>query len=450
MNSLKKLMLLSVAFLSTAVVIGSVNNSSFQQMNAEGTEGEPIRPVAFVLTGQSNMEGNTRFSKSDLDKVFTQLELDDTQCCYDGISEVRTSYYGCGYGQIYTESNVHASNNVSGHKIDGKFLDTKTGMGNSNSSIGPELGAAYVLRKFFGTQEQPIYFIKCGVSGSGFDQKDSQGSKCDWNVEKDESLYSNILKPYTTNCLNLIEEEAGAKPIIQAFLWNQGESDADDKKSPLYNDRFEALIGKFKEDFADYSKDGDKDNIAVIDALIYEKGKKQTQDLNDKKLENIAAHNNYYYVDATQREGGLSLTMGSDNLHYDLKSMVRLGMAYGEEIIKSMASFDVTTPKKIKYKINEEVKLEGLAITVRFSNGFTLELGEEEYEVKEVDTSEPGEKEVLINTKYGVASYTIKVSKNGCAGDILSVTVLSSLVLAAGFALLFVSSKRKRFANESK
>lgn len=329
MKSLKKLMLLSVAFL-TMTISGCNNNSGSQE--EESKEPEKVFPAVFILTGQSNMEGNTRFSKTDLDKVFTQLELEDTQCCYDGIKEVRTSYYGCGYGQIYTESNVHASNTEKGHKIDGKFLDTKTGMGNSDSSIGPELGAAYVLRKEAST-DRPIYFIKCGVSGSGFDQKDSQGSKCDWNVEKDESLYSNILKPYTTNCLKLIEAEAGAKPVIQGFLWNQGESDADQKKIPLYNDRFNALVNKFKDDFGEYAKEGNKENIAVVDALIYEKNKKDTQDLNDKKVENCNAHDNYYYVDATQREGGMSLTMGGDNLHYDLKSIFRLGMAYGQAII---------------------------------------------------------------------------------------------------------------------
>ena len=448
MKSLKKLMLLSVAFLSSAIVLCNANNA-FQKVSAEGEE-QPARPIAFVLTGQSNMEGNTRFSKNDLTKVFSDLSLDDTDCCFDGIPEVRTSYYGCGYGQIYTESNVHASNNVSGHKIDGKFLDTKTGMGNSNSSIGPELGAAYVLRKFFGTQEQPIYFIKCGVSGSGFDQKDSQGSKVDWNVEKEESLYSNILKPYTTNCLNLIEEEAGAKPIIQAFLWNQGESDSDSKNNKIepYNDRFNALVGKFKDDFADYSMDGNKDNIAVIDALIFEEGKNDTKKLNDKKVENCNAHDNYYYVDATKREGGLSLSMGSDNLHYDLKSMVRLGMAYGEEIIKSMASFEVTKPKKTKYKIGDEIKVEGLALKVNFSNGYSLELTEDDYEVQEVDMSEAGEKEVQINTQFGVATFTIKVSNGGCAGSLIGVGTLSASAFFAALLLILISQlKKKKYLN---
>lgn len=297
---------------------------------------EPAGPSVFILTGQSNMEGNTRFTESNLKQVFTDLQITDGDCCFDGIPEVQTSFFGQGYDQIYDENQVHASNTEKGHKIDGKFLDTKVGMGNSDSSIGPELGAAYVLKEVLG-EDEPVYFIKCGVSGSGFAQSSSNGDKINWNVEKDENLYINILKPYTQNCLNLIEEAAGAKPVIKGFLWNQGESDAYDGKVELYNERFNQLLGTIKEDFKDYAPDGEGDNIALVDALIYEGTEGQRNykpvELNDEKLKNIEEHDNYYYVDATEREGALALTMGGDNLHYDLKSMFRLGMAYGQAII---------------------------------------------------------------------------------------------------------------------
>ena len=335
---MNKLALLTSLFcLSMTACTGgnnSINTTEPQKSETPSVEPEPEKHInVFVLTGQSNMEGNTRFSESNLKQVFADLNIEDADDVFgEGIPEVQTSFYGCGYGQIYTESNVHASNNEAGHKIDGKFLNTKVGMGNSDSSIGPELGAAYVLRNEIDS-EYPVYFIKCGISGSGFAQNDSQGDKINWNVEKDENLYVNILKPYTQNCLNLIEEATGEKPIIKGFLWNQGESDADPKKYPVYNDRFDALVGQFKEDFGEYAPDEDGENIAVIDALIYEKNKPETQAINDEKLKNVERHDNYYYVDATEREGGMALTMGGDNLHYDLKSMVRLGMAYGQAIL---------------------------------------------------------------------------------------------------------------------
>lgn len=337
MKSNKITFLVALTCLSLVACTGPSNNS--QPASEPSSPSEPPAPErqvnVFILTGQSNMEGNTRFTESGLRDVFSDLNISDAEEVFgDGIPEVQTSFYGCGYGQIYTERNVHASNEEEGHKIDGKFLNTKVGMGNSNSSIGPELGAAYVLKNEL-SPDNPVYFIKCGISGSGFAQNDSQGDKINWNVEKDENLYVNILKPYTQNCLNLIEEAEGQLPTIRAFLWNQGESDADPNKYPVYNDRFDALVGKFKEDFGSYAVNGYGENIAVIDALIYEKNKPETKAINDEKLKNVARHDNYYYVDATERDGGMALTMGGDNLHYDLKSIFRLGMAYGEAIINN-------------------------------------------------------------------------------------------------------------------
>ena len=329
-------MFLSVAALMSLVACNNQPSSKKDDASSKVPETsvkqkDPNEVSVFVLTGQSNMEGNTRFSEANLRQVFTDLDVNDGDCCFEGIPEVQTSFFGCGYGQIYTESNIHASNNETGHKIDGKFLNTKVGMGNSDSSIGPELGAAYVMREEI-DEDKPVYFIKCGISGSGFAQNDSQGDKINWNVEKSENLYLSFLKPYTENCLKLIEEE-GFTPVIKGFLWNQGESDADPAKIPYYNDRFDALVNLFKTDFTNYAPDEEGNNIAVIDALIYEKNKTDTIAINDEKLKNVERHDNYYYVDATEREGGLALTMGGDNLHYDLKSMFRLGMAYGQCIL---------------------------------------------------------------------------------------------------------------------
>ena len=67
-----------------------------------GSNAKEEGPLVFVLTGQSNMEGNTRFTENDLKKVFTDLEIADGDCCFEGIPEVQTSFFGCGYGQIYT------------------------------------------------------------------------------------------------------------------------------------------------------------------------------------------------------------------------------------------------------------------------------------------------------------------------------------------------------------
>lgn len=328
MKDFKKFMLFGVAFLSMAIA-GCKGGSSPSSSSTE-PEADPVGPSVFVLAGQSNMEGNSSFTESSLRSVFTELEIDDGDCCLTGIEEVRTSYYGQGYDHLKPEELIGSNPE---NKIDGLFLDTKAGMGHSSNAIGPELGCAYRLKSEL-EEGQKVYLIKCAFNGSGFDQGEAYP---DWKLDESPNLYTDHLKIFTQNCLNLVEEEAGLKPVVRGFLWNQGESDFDDKKIPLYNDRMNNLLNTFKEDFEEYAPDGDKANIAFIDALIYERNKDLGKRLNDAKLENNRAHadEGYYYVDATEREGGLGLTCGVDNLHYDLKSMFRLGMAYADVIIEN-------------------------------------------------------------------------------------------------------------------
>lgn len=325
------------------------SESSVSISESSSSEEAPKDEVSvFVLTGQSNMEGQTTWGNDYLKNAmqtvqesgeFENVNADDYQMLVDGIETVRTSYYGCGYGEIYTPSNIHASNKTT--PIDGQFENTKVGMGSADSKMGPELGAAYGLRAA-GTKERPIYFIKAGISGSGFAQDGED--KINWNVEKEQNLYVNHLKPYTENCLNLIEGETGIKPTIRGFLWMQGESDSDEKKIPYYADRMNALLDKFKDDFKGYAKGEDGSNIAFIDALIYDNdgtkwGAQTSQDLNQVKMQNAADHDNYYCINTSWKiEGGMQLKTGSpggDSMHYNTESSFRLGLAYADVILKN-------------------------------------------------------------------------------------------------------------------
>ena len=355
MKQLKNLMLCSVAFLAMTVTGCGGNNG----------KKAPLKPVVFVLTGQSNMEGQSSWNNNYLKNAMQALQesedysfvsADDYETIapaadndplseVPGIENVRTSYYGCGYGEIYNGDNeIHASYDGDGPKITGKFLNTRVGMGYRDSAIGPELGAAYRLSSVL-EEGQMVYFIKCGVSGSGFEQDGSRygGDRINWNVEKEANLYVNILKPYTQNCLDLIEEEAGVKPVVKGFLWMQGESDSDAAKIPLYANRMNNLLDAFKTDFAGYAVDEDKENISFIDACIYDNegtqwGYENSHDLNQVKMDNAAAHDNYYCINTSwQLEGGMKLTTGSPGgnggAHYSTESMLKLGIAFADVMI---------------------------------------------------------------------------------------------------------------------
>ncbi|MBP5091374.1 MAG: hypothetical protein J6328_02320, partial [Bacilli bacterium] len=320
---------------------------------------EVVGPSVFILTGQSNMEGQTLFESADgktqyLRNALAKLEIDDAECCFEGIPEVRTSYYGCGYGEIGDPSQIHASNKET--PIEGKFENTKVGMGAMKSSgwgqsaaktenaMGPELGCAYKL-KDYASEEAPIYFIKAGVSGSGFAQTGSNA--INWNIEEDPNLYDRHLKPYTENCLRLIEEESGKKPIIRGFLWMQGESDTEQKKIDAYEDRFDAFVGKLKTDFAGYAKDGNGANIAVIDACIYDGpntqwGAQTSVNMNNLKMEMAETHQNQYCINTSCKlDGGMGVFDKDNPLSifqvvgdsYDPSVLVRLNKKKLEVVI---------------------------------------------------------------------------------------------------------------------
>ena len=180
----------------------------------------------FVLSGQSNMEGNTSFKNGDTDLVaeaFKEMGLTDSNILTEtGVESVQTSLYCAGYGQLDhtkldTNTQVNATNKT--ERFKGAFLPTKTGMGLNSSKMGPELGMAYAL-KDQATSEKPIFFIKMASGGSGFEQG---GTDYNWPVKDADgkwpeiNMYHTFCKPFIENNLEIIKGK-GFKPVIKG--WN--------------------------------------------------------------------------------------------------------------------------------------------------------------------------------------------------------------------------------------
>ena len=357
MKKLKNLLLLSVGFL--AMTVTGCNRGNGETSKEPEKED---RPIVFVMSGQSNMEGNTAYGKSATDtsyltNAFKDLGIEDGQCCIDGIESVKTSFYGNGYGELSRDNyntggqsradrQPHASNTED--KIKGKFLATKIGMGHTDSMIGPELGCAYAL-KDKATAEKPIYFIKMSSSGSGFAQSGSSAEGKNWLVKNEDgttvehTLYSDFLTPFLKNNLDLIEETTGKKPVIKGWLWHQGESDCDGgTKTAKYAQRLGDLVAQFREDFKEYASQGEGANIAFIDGMVYQ-GKNtawtKPADMNAQKQQFADSNNMNFLVDTYANEEATDAnelkpgSPGGDNMHYNTKSSFRLGMAYGKVII---------------------------------------------------------------------------------------------------------------------
>ncbi|MBP5574570.1 MAG: hypothetical protein J6X50_02355 [Bacilli bacterium] len=330
-------------------------SSSSEPESIPSSEPAPIvdnEVSVFLLSGQSNMQGNSSSSATNLSQAFEDLGFDDYEEVSQGIENVYSSVYCAGYGELNHENLVNNSRLQSyTNKEDqfaGKFIPTVPGLGNFNgtsgSNMGPEFGCAYAL-KDYADEDHPIFLVKMASNGSGFAQS---GTQYNWPVKNDAgefpeiNLYDTFAKPFLLNNLALIEE-MGYTPVIKGWLWHQGESDCDGGvKTASYAQRLGDMVAQFREDFAEYARDEDGENIAFIDGMVYQgSGTAWTkpQDMNAQKQEFADSADNNYLVDIYGNEEDIPENElkpgqpGGDSMHYNTKSSLRLGIAYGNVII---------------------------------------------------------------------------------------------------------------------
>ena len=175
------------------------------------------------------------------------------------------------------------------------------------------------------------------------------GTQYNWPVKDTNgdfpeiNLYSTFCKPFIENNLALIED-MGYNPVIRGWLWHQGESDSATEKIQVYAQRLGDMVAQFREDFEDYAPFGDGDEIAFIDGMIYQGegtawGKDTSVAMNEAKQAFADSGENNYIVDIYANEEPIPENElkpgqpGGDSMHYNTKSCLRLGMAYGKVIV---------------------------------------------------------------------------------------------------------------------
>ena len=340
----KRFMFLSAVALLSLAACGGGNEPKSEEPPVNENE-----VSVFLLSGQSNMEGNSSSSEANLRQAFTDLGFDDFDDVYGGMPEVQSSVYCAGYGELdHTKLNNNSRLQAYTNKeapFDGLFIDTVPGLGNNSGQMGPEFGMAYYL-KDYATEDKPIFLVKMASNGSGFEQgstdynwpvKDTNGNFPEIN------LYDTFAKPFLENNLKLIED-MGFDPVIKGWVWHQGESDSATEKIKVYGQRLGDMVEQFREDFADYARDGDGENIAFIDGMIYQGegtawGAQTSKDMNAAKQAFADSADNNYIVDIYGNEDPVAENElkpgnpGGDSYHYSTKSSLRLGMAYGKVIV---------------------------------------------------------------------------------------------------------------------
>ena len=328
------------------------NSSSVTASSTSQHVKDPNEVSVFLLSGQSNMQGNSSCSETNLKAAFQDLGFDDYDEVVGGMKSVQSSVYCAGYGELdHTKleknSKLQSYTNAE-NQFAGKFIDTVPGFGNFNgtsgSNMGPEFGLAYAL-KDEATEDHPIFLVKMASNGSGFAQS---GTQYNWPVKDADgnfpeiNLYDTFAKPFLLNNLDLIKD-LGFTPVIKGWVWHQGESDCDGgTKTAKYSERLGDMVAQFREDFAEYAPDEDGNNIAFIDGMVYQgSGTAWTkpEDMNAQKQAFADSAENNYIVDIYGNEEAIPENElkpgqpGGDSMHYNTKSSLRLGMAYGKVII---------------------------------------------------------------------------------------------------------------------
>ena len=346
------LLVLGSAFLGLCV---SLATGCFNQSKEDKTVD------VFVLSGQSNMEGSTYWkhpSGTPLLENYMNDEGLDFSLVNEGIPNVLTSYYGFyhpnGWNQAHSASLDQSTPEA---KLTPNFQPTKVGMGVGDTVqgqkdifFGPELGLAYEISENV-KETNPVHLIKCAFSGSGFNNGNYSRKDPDWGSrddDPDKSLFY-LLKTYTHNCLEAIEEE-GYIPVIKGFVWHQGESGGG---NPDYETSMRALLKDFKEEFVDYAPDGGVDQIAFLDCYIYDglgKSSLNYGDATNKAKQKIAEESEddlNFCINALHAGNtlglpeGLALEIGDDakggynTYHYNTSDAFRLGQAYGQLILEN-------------------------------------------------------------------------------------------------------------------
>ncbi|MDD6302946.1 MAG: sialate O-acetylesterase [Bacillales bacterium] len=339
MNKLKFFFLLSTIVTMLCVNVscgGNTNPTTSQTPIVEDNE-----VAVIVMSGQSNMHGSTYFDNGQqwLKKYLDTRDI-DMQPFVDGINEVQTSFRGYyPYGGGNPSANCYASNMED--NMAGKFLPTKLGMGYSQNDMGPEIGLTHVLRDY-ASEEKPIFLIKSAFSGAGF----SGHNDYNWKATKDDGkVLWDETKLFVHNNLALIED-MGFKPVVKAWLWHQGESDANSvQQATDYLVSMRNLLGEFREEFASYAPYEEGESIAFVDCTIYD-GKRLTYSavdtLNQTKKTLSEESDMNFLINASTKDlngmnfeiGGHSNIGGCDGIyHYTTEDCFKLGEEYGKILV---------------------------------------------------------------------------------------------------------------------
>ncbi len=227
------------------------------------------------------------------------------------------AYYTAGFDNIYVYADCTEPTLTQRLTTNG-FVEAKMGgMSSYQTTYGPEVGLAdYLSRTYPG---ETFYIIKAAVAGSSLADH--------WG---DNGVAYNFVDNHIGTALAELEN-MGLDPEIFAFLWLQGESDADSitLRTKDYITRFESVTDRLEAKYADYMAEG---GMAIVDASICENTVwNYAAIINQLKEQYAALSQNRYFLD-TNLPGIDTRDENGDPMHYDSDAMIKIGEMYGEAV----------------------------------------------------------------------------------------------------------------------
>lgn len=308
-------LLKTIIFISPLLIsCGGKQNENNNNNNNEPPVQEKEELSVVVLAGQSNMEGNTWSQYVSTDYGFSEEEVTRIKAGYENI----TMSYRCFYNGAPS----------AGTDSYGVFMPVKLGQANTINKFGPEIGIAdYLTEQGLGGK---VALIKYAVGASALDPQANEWGSPSSGRETNGKWYDRMLT-LVANGLEYLEQYTEKKPVIKAFCWMQGESDAG---NPSYRNRYFENTNIFVNDLrSEWEGDSKKDGFTFIDAYISQywtgyasinQAKSDYHDLDDNSALINTIEEGLEYD--KQPVGNI------DYYHYDASSMFKLGRLFGEHI----------------------------------------------------------------------------------------------------------------------
>lgn len=303
----KKAFLLFSLLLTSCASNGFASSDQSENSFSFSSEREEESEIAdvIVLAGQSNCEGNSYVSY-----------------LRKGSSEEKRVRYKNGFDNTLIRFSCNRGANKSS-----RFISVKEGMGVSVERFGIEIGIAEELESE--NRAKKVYLIKYAVGGTTL--------YSDWHSPSSEfgssSLYDGLIG-FVNESLQELESE-NLIPVIRAFYWMQGESDASSNNASAYYKLEKSFIKDVRNDLSYYAPE---EGIYFVDGGISDcSAWTNYQTINKAKMDLAAEDsNNHVYLDTIAN--GLSYSKepegNPDIYHYDALSELKLGKLFASATLK--------------------------------------------------------------------------------------------------------------------